>query len=179
MLIELETNETLININIYKEENNDMKLNYIFDDKIINAIIDKEIIIGTKILKNWEQLIYYFYQIYIHATAYKYNNIDELMVNHYYTYSRKEQEEIYIQLFQNLEEDILESISTLRKYQDLIKDNELNYILNLLQGVYNKKNISMKEKNQLYLKTNGELDHINFNRIYTKILECINQGIIN
>ena len=66
----------------------------------------------------------------------------------------------------------------LKKYDNVIGDNNLKYVIEQLQGVYNRKNMHIKEKNQLYLKLNERLMNIDFDSIYERILECINEDLI-
>ncbi len=144
---------------------------------IIEAVSHKEYVCGKDMLENWELLLLSYYQIYAHINYYKNRNIEDLMENHYYTYSEEEKKEIYVQLFTNLEKNIINSIEILRRYQDIIKDENLNYIIRRLLGIYNKKNIPIKEKNQQYLQLNEEL-HFDFNKMYKRILTCIDERLI-
>ena len=71
-----------------------------------------------------------------------------------------------------------ELINIVKKYNDIIGNRNLNYVIEQLQGVYNRKNMHIKEKNQLYLKLNERLMNIDFDSIYERILECINEDLI-
>lgn len=163
---------------ICDEKINNKKDSLIYNDEIIHNVIDKENFSGMNMLNTWEKLIFSFYQIYMQAKCYKYNNIDELIINHYYNYSNKEKEEIYIQLFKNLEKNIIDNISILREYNNVIKNIDLKYVIEQLQLVYNKKDILIQEKNTLYLNLNEKLIDIDFDKIYEKILEYINNELI-
>ena len=158
---------------LYKKGNPNIELN----NNIINAVIDKEMTCGLDALKPWEQLVFSYINIYKHINYYKHNDIDFLMENHYYTYSEEEKKEIYVQLFTAIEKNIINSIEILKRYQDIIKDENLNYIIRRLLGIYNKKNIPIKEKNQLYLQLNKGLQ-FDFNKTYKRILTCIDEGLI-
>lgn len=157
-------------INLYEE---------IYDDKegIANAVLDKEINCGKKKLTTWEQLLFSFVQIYEHFSSYRYRNIDTLMGMNYYNYSLKEQEKIYIQLFKNLEKNIIESVQILEEYQDIINEKELKEIIIELLTIYNKEKIKIADKNKLYLQLTYDMN-IDFNRIYKRILDCIYEGLI-
>ena len=95
----------------------------------------------------------------------------------YYNYSLKEQEKIYIQLFKNLEKNIIESVQILEKYQDIIDEKELKEIIIKLLKIYNEKNIKTPDKNKLYLQITYDIN-IDFNRIYKRLLDCIYGGLI-
>lgn len=163
---------------LLSEEITDTELDPVWDDEIVNAIINKEHIVGVNSLRNWERLIYSFYNTYTHVKFYKNNNIEEILIGQYCNCSNKEKEEIYIKLFRNLEENIINNINILRKYNDIIGDSNLNYVIEQLQRVYNRKDMPIKEKNQLYLKLNEKLMVIDFDSIYERILECINEDLI-
>lgn len=160
------------------EKITDTELDSVWDDEIISTVENKEHITGLNLLEKWERLIYSFYNIYTHVKFYKNNNIEEILVRQYHNYSDKEKEEIYIKLFKNLEENIINNINIIRKYDDIIGNHNLNYVIEQLQGVYNRKDVHIKEKNQLYLKLNERLMDIDFDSIYERILECINEGLI-
>ena len=57
---------------------------------IIEAVSRKEYVCGKDMLENWELLLLSYYQIYAHINYYKNRNIEDLMENHYYTYSEEE-----------------------------------------------------------------------------------------
>ena len=151
----------------------------IYDNKegIANVVLDKEMNCGQKKLTTWEQLLFSFVQIYEHFSSYRYRNIDTLMGMNYYNYSLKEQEKIYIQLFKNLEKNIIESVQILEKYQDIIDEKELKEIIIKLLKIYNEKNIKTPDKNKLYLQITYDIN-IDFNRIYKRLLDCIYGGLI-
>ena len=163
---------------LLSEEITDTELDPIWDDEIVNTVTSKEHVSGVNLLRKWENLIYSFYNIYIHVKFYKNNNIEDILIRQYYNYSIKEKEEIYIKLFKNLEENIIKNINIVKKYNDIIGNRNLNYVIEQLQGVYNRKNMHIKEKNQLYLKLNERLMNIDFDSIYERILECINEDLI-
>ena len=163
---------------LLSEEITDTELDPIWDDEIVNAVINKEHIVGTASLRNWERFIYSFYNIYTHVKFYKNNNIEEILVRQYCNCSNKEKEEVYIKLFKNLEENIINNINILRKHTGIIGDSNLNYVIEQLQRIYNRKDKPVKEKNQLYLKLNEKLMDIDFGSIYERILECINEDLI-
>lgn len=163
---------------VYAKEEFNMDQLYLDKVNILNIVDNKESICGWNMLNRWEQLLVKFIKIYTHINSYIYNNIENTMKEIYYDYSGEEQIEIYKQLFEQLEEDIKETITILNEYKNIIKDKDLGYVLDKLLEVYNKKNIPMKEKNQLYLNTNQEFKDIDFNKIYMRILDCINEGLI-
>ncbi len=163
-------NETISRLN----ENNNLK-----NDKIIQIIENKKMICGFYMLNIWEQLIFNFNQIYETIKYSKDKNIDDLIENYYYSCSETEKENIYKEKFIEYEENIKENIKILMKYREILKEQGLRYIINSVLGVYNKNNISMKEKNQMYLKTNEKLlKDVNFGKIYMRILDCIAEGLI-
>lgn len=163
---------------LLSEQITETELDPIWDDEIVNTVMSKEHICGLNSLRDWEKLVYCFYNICIHVRFYKDNTIEDILTRQYYNYSSLNKKEIYIQLFKNLEKNIIDNINVLRKYNNVIKDNNLKYMIEQLQKAYNKKDIPIKEKNQLYLKLNEGLMDIDFNSIYEKILDCINKELI-
>ena len=162
--------------NLYIKEDYSIDL---FNNKkdIANAVMDKESICGYITLNTWEQLIYSFMIIYLHIKYYKYNNIEEKLKNHYYSFSREEKEEIYQVLFSELEENLIRSIKTLEKYREEINEEQLNNIINKFLTIYNNKDITIKRKNQLYLNFGEEISS-DLNKIYKIILQYINKRFI-
>ena len=95
----------------------------IWYDEIVNTVTNKAHINGLHSLKKWEKLIYSFYETYLHVKFYKNNNIEDILMRQYYNCSNKEKEEMYILLFRNLEKNIIENITILKKYDNVIGDN--------------------------------------------------------
>ena len=162
--------------NLYIKEDYSIDL---FNNKkdIANAVMDKEAICGYITLNTWEQLIYSFMMIYLHIKYYKYNNIEEKLKNHYYSFSTEEKEEIYQVLFSELEENLIRSIKTLEKYREEINEEQLYNIINKFLTIYNNKDITIKRKNQLYLNFGEEISS-DLNKIYKIILQYINKRFI-
>ena len=163
---------------LLSEKITETELDSIWYDEIVNTVTNKAHINGLHSLKKWEKLIYSFYETYLHVKFYKNNNIEDILMRQYYNCSNKEKEEMYILLFRNLEKNIIENITILKKYDNVIGDNNLKYVIEQLQEVYNRKNMPIEKKNQLYLKLNERLIDIDFNSIYERILDCINEGLI-
>ncbi len=150
--------------------NTDMK-------NIANVVMDKEFVCGYSMLNTWEQLIYSFIQIYMHIKYYKYNNIEEKLANHYYNLSVKEKKDIYQILFTKLEEKLIKSIKVLGQYNRKINEKDLNNIINKFLAIYNKNNITIERKNQLYLNL-GERIFYDLNNIYKIIIQYIDKNLI-
>ena len=164
--------------NLYEKENYHFDL---FDDtkeNIIQTVVDKEITCGYDKLKNWEQLIYSFYVIYSHINYYKYNSIDEVVEHYPYHLSEAEKQDKYKALFTDLEERLIRNMKTLEKYSETIKEKELDEVINKFLEVYNKKNITEQEKNQLYKSLEKDVA-LNPKKIYKKILMYINENLMN
>lgn len=105
-------------------------------------------------------------------------NIEDTMIYNYCKLTQNEKNEIYEKTFKNFEENLEIHIKTLNKYRNLIKDNDLNYVIDELMKAYNRQDILLKEKNKLYIQTNKKFANIDFNKIYIKILNCINDRLI-
>ncbi|MFR0823386.1 MAG: DUF4085 family protein [Clostridia bacterium] len=150
-------------------------------DNIASTILNKEKVCGFIMLNSWEQLIYSFIQVYMHIRYYKYNNIDDKLENHYYkcypNLSPEGKQKIYEKLFIALEEKLINSIKILEKYKHIIKEKELDSMINKFLEIYNKKDVSVEDKNQLYLNL-GEQITFDLCNIYKRILECINADLI-
>lgn len=144
----------------------------ILDNEIVTTVINKEFICGT--LEDWEQIIFSFSQIYYMKNI----NIEDTMIYNYCKLTQNEKNEIYEKTFKNFEENLEIHIKTLNKYRNLIKDNDLNYVIDELMKAYNRQDILLKEKNKLYIQTNKKFANIDFNKIYIKILNCINDRLI-
>lgn len=151
--------------------------NDVTDDTIATVVVDKESTCGFVELKPWEQLIFSFIQIYTHIKYYKYNNIEDKLVNTCYNLSYEERQNMYEYLLSTLERRLINSIEILQKYKEIIKDKELDNIINNFLTIYNKKNISMEKKNQLYLDF-GKNISFDLAKTYKKILECIEANLI-
>lgn len=144
---------------------------------IANTVIDKENMCGSIMLKSWEELVYSFIQIYSHIKYYKYNNIEDKLVYHYYNLSSEDKKNMYKILFSDLEKSLIKSIKILQQYQAVIKEKELDNIINKFLGIYNQNDISMQRKNELYLNLDKKIT-CNLNNLYKRILECIDTNII-
>lgn len=162
---------------LYKKENYNIDIFDTNKTNIINEVRNKKFICGRDMLEPWEQLIYSFSEIYRHINYYKYNNIENILKYQYEKYSIEEQKEIYIKLFKQMEKDLINNINIIKKYKETIKEEDLNYIINRLLGIYNKKDVPIQNKNQLYMNFNEELK-IDLNKIYKKLLEYIEEGFI-
>ena len=162
--------------NLYKSEDRlkekDEYYDSILDDRIVTTIINKEFIFG--ILENWEQIIFAFSQIYYIKSV----NFNNMTIYNYYNFTENEKSEIDRTRFLDFEQSLKKYIEILSKYIDVIKDSDLKYVVEQLQEVYNRKNMPIEKKKQLYLKLNEKLTDIDFNSIYERILDCINEGLI-
>ncbi len=164
---------------LYKKEDYTMDLSQTTKTSIQNAIINKAMTCGNEKLKSWEKLIYSFLEIYSHINYYKNNTIEEKVEGHYSYSSKKEKEEIYKFLFDDLEKKITNHANTLKKYEDIIKINNFNYMVNKLIETYSSGNTPMEQKSFTYLVINEEiLNQVDFKQIYKRILDCIDKGLI-
>lgn len=145
---------------------------------IANMVMDKESVCGYIMLNSWEQLVYSFIQIYTHINYYKYNNIEDKLVNHYYNLSLEKKQNTYKNLFSMLEENLINSIKILEKYKEIIKGKEIDNVINKFLEIYNKRDMAMERKNQLYLNLDKQIKSSDLNNIYKRILECINADLI-
>ena len=69
--------------------------------------------------------------------------------------------------------------NTLKKYEDIIKINNFNYMVNKLIETYSSGNTPMEQKSFTYLVINEEiLNQVDFKQIYKRILDCIDKGLI-
>lgn len=163
--------------NLYERE--DFKIELADTDKedIANTVINKEHICGNVMLKPWELLIFSFIQIYSHINYYKYNNIQDKLINHYYNLSPEEKENMYRHLFSELEEKLIKSINILDKHKNIIKSQELENVIDKFLEIYNKKDTPIETKNQLYLNLDKQIPLCDLNNIYIRILECINANL--
>ncbi len=174
--------ESIEKSDMSKNEKEHLKSLYLRDDikpiyPIPNKIYLSEVIenktgtCGYDLLRKEEKVISQFIYMY---TFVKHNKINENAKQLHNKYSIEEKE-IYIKI----EKDIIKSIETLREYEDIFAIKELNYIIEKLLEIYNKKDISGQEKNQLYIETNEKLQkEIDFGKIYMRILDCIAEGLI-
>lgn len=162
---------------LYEKEDFDIDLTNNNKKNIINTVMDKEFVCGYRMLESWEKLIYSFIQIYRHINYYKYNNIEEKVLNSDYNLSLKEQEELYRTLFLSLEEKLISSIKILDKYKEIINEKELENIIYKFLKVYNDDNLTIKKKNDLYLAINEKLS-FDLTKIYQSILQCIQYSLI-
>lgn len=145
-------------------------------EDIANTVINKEKICGFIMLQPWEKLIYSFIQIYLHINYYQYNNIEDKIEKHYYNFSEEEKQNKYKILLLEFEESLRNSISILQKYKTIIDDKELDSVIKRFLETLDS-NVTLKEKNQLYLNLCKQSPK-NPNKIYRKILECINGNLI-
>lgn len=157
---------------LYEKE--DYSLNSI-KENIIQTVIDKEIICGYDKLKKWEQLIYSFYEIYLHIHYYNYNSIDEAVEHYPYYLSEEEKQDRYKALFADMEERLIRSIKALEEYREVIKEKELDEVISKLLEVYNKKGMTEQAKSQLYRNLNKDA-FPNLEKLYKKILIYMNNN---
>lgn len=143
---------------------------------IANVVIDKELTCGYIMLNEWEKIIYSFIQIYIHINYYKYNSIDDTIERQYYNFSTQERKEKYRQLLSELEERLNKSIKVLERNNQIMESKELSIIISEFLGVYNNKDISLYNKNQLYVNLSNEISS-DINNIYISIIEYINNNL--
>ena len=129
-------------------------------------------------LNSWEQLVYSFIQIYTHINYYKYNNIENKLVNNYYNLTLEEKQNTYKNLFSMLEENLINSIKILEKYKEIIRGKEIDKVINKFLEIYNKRDMAMERKNQLYLNLDEQIISSDLNNIYKRILECVNADLI-
>lgn len=162
---------------LYKKEDYSIDLANSNKKDIASVVMDKEFVCGYIMLNTWEQLIYSFMQIYVHIKYYKYNNIEEKLTNHYYELSEEERKNTYQILFSKLEERLIESIKILEKYKETINEKDLNDIISKFLAIYNKNDITIERKNQLYLNL-GEEVLFDLNNIYKIILQYIDKNFI-
>lgn len=155
-----------------KTKEKDEHYDNILNDEIVITILNKEFITGT--LENWEKIIFAFAQIYYMKNF----NIEDTMIYNYCNFTEDEKEEIYTKTFEIFEKNLKIYLETINKYKDVIKDIDLNYIIDKLYEVYNKQDIPIKEKNNLYLKLGENLKDIDFNKVYERILDCISKELI-
>ena len=127
-------------------------------------------------LNEWEKIIYSFIQIYIHINYYKYNSIDDTIERQYYNFSTQERKEKYRQLLSELEERLNKSIKVLERNNQIMESKELSIIISEFLGVYNNKDISLYNKNQLYVNLSNEISS-DINNIYISIIEYINNNL--
>ncbi len=169
--------------NMSKKEKEHLKVLYLYDDikpicPIPNKLYPSEIIenkkdiCGYDLLNTEEKVIFHFVRMY---TFIKYNNIENIVKSEY---SMREQMETQEQIFKQFEEDMAKSLKELKKYKDIINNKEFDYIIKILLEICNKKDVPTKEKKQLYLNVKGKFKNIDFNKIYEKILKCINEDLI-
>lgn len=145
-------------------------------EDIANTVINKEKICGFIMLQPWEKLIYSFIQIYLHINYYQYNNIEDKIEKHYYNFSEEEKQNKYKILLLEFEESLRNSISILQKYKTIIDDKELDSVIKRFLETLDS-DVTLKEKNQLYLNLCKQSPK-NPNKIYRRILECINGNLI-